>query len=642
MPSSITGQSGSVDNQIYVDEEKIKKNLEVQATEKELDANNKKDTDFPSTGDVVSISEAGAKQASHDTKSVDLPDGAYTTAPEKPEGSETLTIASTTMSSGRTVVVDKIWKPNKEAFKVGGAFYGYQASIFGADGELEGCFTLKKDTIINEGKDGKLNINDYVKGDETEGDDLIIGLNNKDLSGGDGNDTIVELSGDYNEEKVKTEGDAEEQKEAEEGKLSVGVSIDGGSGNDRVFVHGGRYSNVSFIDTGSGDDSVKYDRAKDVTIDTGSGDDSITAGVIYQSTVRTGSGDDKVQIDRTLDKKDWEDAKKSLAGVYESDVDLGEGDDQIEFGALRASNLETGTGSDVAQGYAIDYSSTVKADGDLSVRAEFIDDSKINVSGGSLNIKASFISKATITTDAKEAEDSIKQEGNSKVAKKTSKGTKIEARDIQKSKISTGRGNDFVSAAYIRDSNIETGDGADSIYVKEGVYKSKVYTGAGSDTVKSREYDRSVLDTGSGSDKASVDYIMSDSIVSLGDGDDTLNCYVSNSFVDFGSGNDVLNAYAITSSIISGVGSGSKINLVKGFSEKVGSWNGIVGNNIPDEVDSKNELLCKILDNYNKWRETGEYNIDDGEYRSNKGVQGSNLDSDIFKINQSNVSSSKR
>ena len=118
-------------------------------------------------------------------------------------------IASMTFKSGRTVNIEKvIFENESDALDQPGTFtdehratrgqkFGFRVNIFDPTGRTEKTFLLREDTILNEDESGKLQMKKYVEGAETEGNDLIIGLEGKNLRGGDGDDTIVELSGSH-------------------------------------------------------------------------------------------------------------------------------------------------------------------------------------------------------------------------------------------------------------------------------------------------------------------------------------------------------------------------------------------------------------------------------------------------------------
>ena len=162
-------------------------------------------------------------------------------------------IASMTFKSGRTVNIEKvIFENESDALDQPGTFtdehratrgqkFGFRVNIFDPTGRTEKTFLLREDTILNEDESGKLQMKKYVEGAETEGNDLIIGLEGKNLRGGDGDDTIVELSGSHLD-------DYDYSLES--------LEIDTGNGNDTVFVQGD-VSTGNRIMTGDGNDSVR-------------------------------------------------------------------------------------------------------------------------------------------------------------------------------------------------------------------------------------------------------------------------------------------------------------------------------------------------------------------------------------------------
>lgn len=583
MASSISMQTQMTEPQ-QIDSQKNGKTELVQRAEKDT-----AQTQASSTvqEDVVEISESGKKMADHESKTVQLVDGQYSTVPDLPEDNQTTTVASTSMASGRSVVINKVWQEGQTGYDSKETFKGYQANVFSSDGKLESSFVLRQDTIINEKEDGTLNVSAYTKGDETDGDDVIIGMENKDLSGGTGDDTIVDLSGEYNAEAESAEDSSTEKEKKESSKGSV---IDSGDGDDRVIIADGRHTSVKTIKTGSGDDSIETDWVENSVINTGSGNDSITTGIVLSSSVNTGTGNDSLRV---KDKIANRTANEVLVhGITSSSVDMGDGDNSLESVSLYRSSLDTGEGG-VASKIKHIAESTINSKGKTNLETEYISRSDIDVSD-STELKSGTISESNIT----------------KTDDRNTGSVSVSAGWVGSSKINTGNGHDSIRIKDSFLSEIDTGAGDDSVKVSASFLASRLSTGAGDDNFNAWEIDESLVDTGAGNDTISSKRGLSDSIASLGEGDDILNCYIGESLVDLGKGNDVINAYAITNGIITGMGLGNKtINLVKGFNEEIGSVNGYFGKDAPAKDDFDNPWLNEILLKYEKWKETGEFEL---------------------------------
>lgn len=235
----------------------------------------------------------------------------------------TTNIATTTTASGRTVSVDRYSNAAGLTDANGASLSesGFRVTIGGAAGEEAQHYVLTGNTIINEDADGSLRIAAYQPGQETSGDDIIIGgLLDGTMRGGGGDDTIIGLA-------------------------DVGyVDVSGGDGDDTIIMANDANGR---IDTGAGNDTVKaavLGAGGAISIDTGSGDDTIEAAYIGLGgsvDITTGSGDDTV-------KASWIGINSKVA------IDTGSGDDTVDaswigvgFGDNASQvSIETGSGDD--------------------------------------------------------------------------------------------------------------------------------------------------------------------------------------------------------------------------------------------------------------------------------------------------------
>jgi hypothetical protein len=276
---------------------------------------------------------------------------------------KTSLITTATTQSGRTVALEsyEYATPVTDENGASVAQSGYRVTISGNGDEADQSYILTDSTIINEDANGTLRIGTYASGQETSGDDIIIGtgLGGSALSGGDGNDTLIVLS-------------------------PFGKStISGGAGDDTVFVAGDLTGNV---DTGTGDDTIVATTigfGDAATIDTGEGDDIIAAvsiGFGGSVTINTGEGDDDIAA--------------SWIGVHggQVNIDTGSGDDAIAASWIGVDNAQvnitTGSGDDTIDASWIGVDNAqVNIDtgsGDDGIYATWIgvNGGQVNISGG--------------------------------------------------------------------------------------------------------------------------------------------------------------------------------------------------------------------------------------------------------------------
>ncbi|WP_085098457.1 hypothetical protein [Desulfovibrio gilichinskyi] len=442
-----------------------------------------------------------------------------------------------------------------------GTVFGYRAVISSSDGQSSQFYLLTSDTIINEDDDGVITLSGYRSGDETTGDDFIIGFHGRALDGGSGNDTLIELSEDYRETALEVGYEGTTETSASKKETATGA-ITGGAGDDTVILVGKKILSVS-VSTGSGNDMILSSGDIEISkLDTGSGDDIvqvhgnlsirgekvISDGLELHRTdsdsgpfFNTGSGNDIVMVGGDLDikggrtqisygpnkedieidldfnsKKSWDEMLGRTVKV--TSMDTGSGDDIIDVGGsmrIDSGTIRTGDGDDVIRTKkSVIMSGNYLSSGWTRVKGS------IDTGSGNDSIHAGKdLSMENAVIDTGEGDDSIL----------TSKDL-----DMEKSFINTGSGDDNVSAgqklSINHSSAVITSSGDDTISVGDTLhvyYKSALTTADGNDTVMSGKailidcY--SLVKTGSGDDNImSGDRMLTtgDSILSTGQGND--------------------------------------------------------------------------------------------------------------------------
>jgi len=388
---------------------------------KQLAAGN--DATQKSVAGASTVSEYGTVSA--DQGSVYLKPGqsAIVEKPLKPGTTELLGTATT--KSGRLVSVSQ-FVAGPEGQQSPQA--GYMVSISGDANHEAQSFQVTGDAIINEDKNGELQISAYTAGKETDGNDIIIGAGHASLNGGKGDDTIFDVS--PNSSKSISGGDGNDTIIV--AANSVGDTIDAGNGDDKLIVKGGILGGE--INMGEGNDSIQARNIGTIsgqtTIDTGNGNDSVSADFIgangSQVNIKTGDGNDKVHA-----------AFIGLGGDDQVNIDTGDGNDLVDAswiglgfgGSASQVNINTGKGND-------------------AVRSSWIGTS---IGSGSTQVNI----------DTGEGNDTI----NSSWI-----GTSMEGGSSQVN-IKTGDGNDNITSSWIGSSffhgksqvNIDTGKGDDKI-----------------------------------------------------------------------------------------------------------------------------------------------------------------------------------
>ncbi|WP_027722869.1 calcium-binding protein [Maridesulfovibrio zosterae] len=416
-------------------------------------------------GDELSISNDAKSLSKHRLDFAEKNDGKYELTSFITDDAEFKTIASAKTDSGRNIVVEQIMQHTKALVKNGEGgsdmvAYGFRASVYDADGKLEYNFMLQRDTIINENEDGSLNISDYFTGDETDGDDFIIGKSGSHLAGGAGDDTFVVVAnesysgvesmgrGYSNSKDTSVEGgDGDDNIAIASTNIYAKVNVDSGAGNDTISASG--YVHDSVISTGDGNDTIDIQGVQDSTITTGEGDDvvDLNGGANSYSNIDTGAGDDSLT---------------ASGGIVGGKVNTGDGNDVIEVRSL-LTNLNTGEGNDVVRASNVsgvintgDGNDSITVDGDVFL-------SKIDMGDGNNTFKARSFLSSRLTTGT--GYDSVIFTGS-----------------VKQSYINTGKGDDYVQIAKdLIESFLDTGKGDDEVNILGDVKNSKVYGGAGDD-----------------------------------------------------------------------------------------------------------------------------------------------------------------
>lgn len=406
---------------------------------------------------------------------------------------EAVLVGTATTQSGRKVTIEQY---NPATVAESGVSpqpsASYMVTIDATDQHDQQSFLLTGNTIINEDAHGALHVSAYTPGQETDGNDIIIGLLATPLSGGAGDDTII-VSGDQR-----------------------GGTIDAGDGNDTVMIAGNVMDGA--VSMGDGNDTLQTGAVFGGNISMGDGNDALQAGSVYGGNITMGDGNDTLQA-------------TALSGYTGLNVDTGEGNDSIITKTIGGGqvNLTTGKGNDRINAAIIGL-----ADGQVNIDTgsgnDMIDASYISLGSGQVNI------------DIGDGNDSVHASWI---------GLAIGGGDSQVN-IASGRGNDSVSASWIGTGinggrsqvNIDTGDGNDSVHsswigtgINGGKTQVNIDTGDGNDSVGSSWIGFEAggssqvnIDTGSGNDVVRASWIASSF-----SGSTPVN-------INMGSGHDYINA----------------------------------------------------------------------------------------------------
>lgn len=196
------------------------------------------------------------------------------------------------------------------------------------------------------------------------GDDLVITYANRaDISGGEGNDRVI-VAGRFAESLNISLGDGDDSLEIAEA-LNADIRIDAGNGNDGIrlgTILGGGAVNVA---GGDGDDEIRIGSISvgSVAISGGNGNDGIEADFLVGNGSVVVSGDDGNDV-LSLG------AVRSFGGSGACLIGGGAGDDKIFVGSLDGASVGSGSGNDVIRvGHATD-SVIDGGDGDNEISVE--------------------------------------------------------------------------------------------------------------------------------------------------------------------------------------------------------------------------------------------------------------------------------
>ncbi len=212
-------------------------------------------------------------------------------------------------------------------------------------------FTNKFNKISNSDSD-KL-----ISGQKTNsGKDAIYNSgDNVTITSGRGADSICNLGDNI---LIRAEKDNDKiVSGASTGSKAYYVTLDGGSGNDRIK----NYGYYASIIGGTGNDTIYNDHARDVTITGGAGNDSIYNESGYDVIMDCGIGDDTVETwfgSGTINGGKGDDY---IAASNSYELIGGEGDDTI-YGSY-AKKIEGDTGNDYIDCYNSGYGNTTTIKG---------------------------------------------------------------------------------------------------------------------------------------------------------------------------------------------------------------------------------------------------------------------------------------
>lgn len=398
-------------------------------------------------------------------------------------------------------------------------------------------------------------------------------------------------------------------KQGENGTLTIGAYSPGSetSGDDIIFAVSGNQ-----VNGGSGDDIIvdltgEVESSKSFTenfnpkkkkeifdISGGEGNDRIIlAGDNIRRRVDSGAGNDTVEALGNLDSSSYietgaGDDKLNLLEANGVVLDLGEGDDEVKsMRGTFSADIDTGAGNDEVD--VNNFSGTLKmGDGE----------DKLNVK---YDVKADI--------DTGRGDDSLNVGG------KLGSGDATYGHSI-----TTGQGNDFISAGNINGGTIIAGQGDDEIHAS--MSGGDLFTGSGNDYIQSAEIKGGSLFTGSGNDNVLVTGKFAGKYMSTGIGDDIVQAgELSSGNVVTGAGEDIIKSYGdISSTLETGegmdkvyadgvvdtdkimTGEGNDIFDVGGF---VSSKNRAQENEVSEEERKRKEqTLFKT-----SYSENGDYNL---------------------------------
>lgn len=403
---------------------------------------------------------SGATAAGADEPSPATPEGATPAgeAPLVPEGARVTTVVNATTAAGNSVTIDKIVTTGEGGQE---SFY-YRASVRNGDQEAT-SFLLDRNTILSDQPDGTVSAREYALGEETSGNDIIIGVLGSTLNGGDGDDTLISLDTATFSGNVADHGHGE-------------TVLVGGDGDDRIYI----------------DPSMSK-----VTVDAGDGDDLVDArgGALVDSVIRTGDGDDTVRLWNTvstsIETGDGDDHVRIGSGTLGGDIDTGDGDDLLEAGTdiadggFMGTDIRTGDGNDTVRAHGFVGGELDTGDGDDTVSLDFSVYGRMRTGSGNDSVQAREFTWSSM--DMGDGDDTFRFD------------------TANYSRIRMGNGDDVVSAGSLVHSELDAGDGDDRMTFRNFVENATIRAGQGDDVfLANGDLFRTVLDMGQGEDEMHI------------------------------------------------------------------------------------------------------------------------------------------
>ena len=316
------------------------------------------------SSDTVNISQQGKALASAPLTQRELEALSYTP------------VQSLVTKNGERVSVEAAWDSGQKNC------LAVRITITRPDGTLDVLYK-QGTTVLSESSNGKLEASDgghIISMGDT--DDIIIALPSKNgfrtqsIDAGNGNNTIIDLSGGSST--IKT-GDGSDMIIGKGGNFTIDsgagndvitvqgeqvtitggagndnitvtarrVDIDGGAGSDFIRVHGATEGEIR---GGDGNDTIETSESSNLTIEGGAGDDNIhLKGLTANSRIDGGEGNDTIHAD-TLENSEVTGGsgidKISVRNAGGSDIDGGFGGDTITVGYSRDTRIRGGGGQD--------------------------------------------------------------------------------------------------------------------------------------------------------------------------------------------------------------------------------------------------------------------------------------------------------
>lgn len=336
----------------------------------------------------------------------------------------------------------------------------YPAQITRKDG-FQFNITLEDDVRINDLEDGGLSIyyassgitrtfdaegrESVAQGEKnalgTGADDIIINRASKRVDAGDGNDIII--------------------------NLADGAEILGGEGNDSIFLPAADTRGVT-IDGGTGNDRIVGQHLSNATVIMGDGDDALTATSLNRAAI-TSSGDDVIKTARLINSSLVSSNgafNSEIANIYESSVAIDQVKNGFSSDSIRGSKVRFGEGDLTLSSKGITNSELLFGDGNLTILSSGgIDYSILTHDRGSNTITGGSITDSTLTLG--------------------SGGNTFDTHGISGSTLNLGGGGNTITGG-IGKSTLNVEGGGNTITGSGGIYRSKLNIAGGGNTITGR------------------------------------------------------------------------------------------------------------------------------------------------------------